>query len=70
MVGRETLNLTTWVRSLHPLPIWIVTPRQNAEIVKMISEGIITKKTALEVLEVCIKTNLDDLNNALPPARK
>ena len=40
------------------LPIWIVTPKQNADIVKMMSEGIISKETARQVLEWVIEQNI------------
>jgi Asp-tRNA(Asn)/Glu-tRNA(Gln) amidotransferase B subunit len=47
------------------LPLWIVTPKQNAEIVKMISEGLISRKTASDVLEWVIEQNMALLAAAL-----
>jgi Asp-tRNA(Asn)/Glu-tRNA(Gln) amidotransferase B subunit len=40
------------------LPIWIVSPKQNAEIVKMISNGTISRKVAKDLLDMIIEDNL------------
>ena len=45
--------------------IHLVSPRQNAEIVKMISDGTISGKQAKELLSVVIDMNLKQIEDFL-----
>lgn len=39
----------------------VVTPKQNAEIVKMVSEGVISSKQAKELLTIVIEENIQHI---------
>jgi len=45
--------------------IRLVSPKQNAEIVKMISEGVISSKQAKELLTIVIDMNLKEIEEFL-----
>lgn len=45
--------------------IKLVTPKQNAEIVKMVSEGVISSKQAKELLTIIIDMNLKEIEEFL-----
>lgn len=45
--------------------IRLVSPKQNAEIVKMVSEGVISSKQAKEILSIIIDMNVKQIEEFL-----
>lgn len=45
--------------------IRLVSPKQNAEIVKMVSEGVISSKQAKELLTIIIDMNMKQIEEFL-----
>jgi len=45
--------------------IKLVSPKQNAEIVKMVSEGVISSKQAKELLTIIIDMNVKEIEDFL-----
>lgn len=45
--------------------IRLVSPKQNAEIVKMVSEGVISSKQAKELLTMVINMNMKQIEDFL-----
>lgn len=45
--------------------IRLVSPKQNAEIVKMVSEGVISSKQAKELLTMIINMNMKQIEDFL-----
>lgn len=45
--------------------IRLVSPKQNAEIVKMVSEGVISSKQAKELLTMIINMNIKQIEDFL-----
>ena len=45
--------------------IRLVSPKQNAEIVKMVSEGVISSKQAKELLTIIIDMNVQQIEDFL-----
>ena len=45
--------------------IRLVSPKQNAEIVKMVSEGVISSKQAKELLTIIIDMNVKQIEEFL-----
>ena len=45
--------------------IRLVSPKQNAEIVKMVSEGVISSKQAKELLTIILDMNLKQIEEFL-----
>ena len=47
------------------LPLWIMSPHESAEIVKMISEGEISRASGRELMEIIITPRIECLKTLL-----